>query len=367
VTVPASRRHVVVVGGGVVGCATAYQLARAGLTVTLIERDGIAAHASGSNAGNLNPLHATPPALVPFALESFRLHEEIRAELTQLGCAKYVARPVKRIHLGFEEADRTRLDETARLFESNHGFSSAWLDSNDLRRIEPRLSPDARFGLLTEGSLSLDSYDFTHSLADGAVKLGATVLHDAVSGVAACGQQVTGVRTAKGLVACDDMILATGPWVSDTESWLGISLAVEPVKGEILLMRLRQGTPRYDFTWELTTLYRRRENEVWLGITMQKCEFDCRPTAEAKESLLNRAARMMPAIRDARLLDHIAALRPMTPSHQPLAARAEGWQNVYIANGGGSKGVLLSVGIARKIRDLLLCDGRQLSGEHSIN
>jgi len=325
------------------------------LTVTLIERDRIAAHASGRSAGNLNPLHATPPDLIPFALEAFRIHDEVRAELTRLGCAKYVARPVKRIHLGFEEADRTRLEETAGLFESSRGFSAAWLDSNDLRRMEPRLSPEARFGLLTEGCLSLDGCDFTHSLADGAIKLGATVLHDTVSGVAACGQRVTGVRTAKGAVACDDLILATGPWVSDTESWLGISLAVEPVKGEILLMRMREGTPRYDFTWKSTSLYRRRENEVWLGITMQKCGFDCTPTAEAKQSLLNRAARIMPAIRDAQLLDHIAALRPMTPA--PLAARADGWENVYIANGGGSKGVLLSVGIARRIRDLLLYDG----------
>jgi glycine/D-amino acid oxidase-like deaminating enzyme len=46
-------------------------------------------------------------------------------------------------------------------------------------------------------------------------------------------------------------------------------------------------------------------------------------------------------------------VRPMTTSNRPIAARADGWQNVYVANGGGSKGMLLSVGIARKIRELL--------------
>ena len=71
----------------------------------------------------------------------------------------------------------------------------------------------------------------------------------------------------------------------------------------------------------------------------------------------------MPAIRDAKLLDHIAGLRPMTASNMPIACRADGWQNVYIANGGGSKGVLLSVGIARKIRDLLLIDCGEFPGE----
>ena len=124
-------------------------------------------------------------------------------------------------------------------------------------------------------------------------------------------------------------------------------------------MQLLDEPPRYDFTWGLTAIYRRRENEVWVGGTMKNCGFDCTPTAEEKEFLLDRAARIMPSIRRAKLINHFAALRPMTPSNKPIADRARGWQNVYIANGGGSKGVLLSVGIARRIRDLLLEDGNK--------
>ena len=168
------------------------------------------------------------------------------------------------------------------------------------------------------------------------------------------GDRVTGVQTGERAIACDDLVLATGPWVAETELWLGIKLPVEPVKGELLLMRLPDAPPLYDFTWQLTSLYRRRQNEVWVGVTMKNCGFDCTPTAEAKEFLLDGAARIMPGIRSAKLLDHIAALRPMTASSMPIAGRADGWRNVYIANGGGSKGVLLSVGIAGRVRDLLL-------------
>lgn len=357
------RRHVVVVGGGVVGCATAYQLSRAGLAVTLLERDGIAAHASGRNAGNLNPLHGTPTALVPFALKAFRMHGEIRAGLTQLGCANYVALPVKRVHLGFDEGDRQPLEETAALFEATDGFSSVWLDRSDLRRIEPRLANDISFGLLTEGNFSIDSYGFTRSLADGAVQLGAAIVHETALGVAASGQRVAGIQTGRGVIACDDVVLATGPWVADAEAWLGIHVPVEPVKGEILLMRMAGDPPGNDFTWGSTSLYRRRENEVWVGVTMKNCGFDCTPTAEAKEFLLGRAERIMPGIRRAKLLDHIAALRPMTASNAPIACRVEGWRNVYLANGGGSKGVLLSVGIASRIRDLIRGRSTEFSGE----
>ena len=360
------KRHVAVVGGGVMGCAIAYQLARSGLHVSLIERDAIAAHASGRNAGCLNPLHGTPPALVPFALEAFRIHKEIRAELEQLGCANYVPLPVKRVHLAHDEADRQRLEEIATLFGTTEGFSSQWLDPDDLRRIEPRLGPDVAFGVLTEGNLTVDGHDFTCSLADAAVQLGVKILHRQALGVIVSGDSVTGIKTPEGILPCDEVVLATGPWVADPNSWLGIKLAVEPVKGEILLMRLEGKPPCYDFTWGLTSLYQRRANQVWVGVTMKNCGFDATPTAEAKNSLLERASRIMPSITRATLLDHVGALRPMTPSATPIACRVDGWQNVYVANGGGSKGILLSVGIASRICNLLLNSCSQSPRETSV-
>lgn len=354
-------------GGGVVGCATAYELARAGCEVTLIERDAIAAHASGRSAGNLNPLHGTPAHLIPFALEAFRIHAEIRTELMRLGCASCAASPAPRIHVAYDEAEREPLEMTAGLFKMTGGFSSVWLERNELRRIEVRLAHDIRFAVLTEGNLSIDGYSFTRALAEGAVNLGASILHDTACGVAASGARVTGVRTKERTIVCDDIVLATGAWVASIESWLGINLSVEPVKGELLLMRLPGQPPRYDFTWGLTSLYRRRASEVWVGVTMDHCGFDSTPTSEAKTLLLDRAARIMPCIQDATLLHHIAGLRPMPVSNAPLAGRARGWENVYIANGGGAKGILLSVAIARRIRDLLL-DGRSyLPGQDLVN
>ena len=363
----AGTRHVVVVGGGVVGCATAYQLARANFRVTLIERDAIAAHASSKNAGNLNPLHGTPAEMIPFALEAFRIHAEVRAELTQLGCTEHAATRVKRVHVGYNDTDQQQAEETAILFRRTEGFSSAWLERSDLRKLEPRLSHEISFGLLTEGGLSVDGYGFTHSLADAAVKLGATIVPASTSGVAVSGQRVTGIQTDQRLIPCDEIVLATGPWIGDTNRWLGIHLVVEPVKGELLLMRLPGEPTQYDFTWGLTSLYRRGRNEVWVGVTTETCGFDCRPTSEARRCLLDRAARILPSIRAGTLLDHVAALRPQTPSKAPIAARASGWQNVYIANGGGSKGLLLSVGIARRIRDLMLDGCSQIPGNDFVN
>lgn len=356
--VSSNRGRVAVVGGGVIGCATAYELARAGFGVTIIERDGIAAHASGRNAGNLNPLHGTPKALVSLALDALTIHKQIEAELVQLGSASYATLPLHRVHLGCDDADRQHLQETANLYNVTAGFSSRWIDGNDLRKLEPRLALDFSDAVVTTGGLTLDSYDFARSLADGACKLGARILLENALGVTTSGRCVTAVRTNQGSIPCDAVVLATGPWVEQAKEWLGVEIAVEPVKGELLLLELPGEALNCDFTWRSACLYRRRDNEVWVGGTQSNSGFDCATTQEGYKTLMDGAARIMPAIRRAKLIDHVAELRPVTPSMEPIASRAEGWENVYVANGGGFKGVLLCVAMARNIRVLLESEGR---------
>lgn len=358
-----TRRRVVVVGGGVVGCATAYRLARAGLAVTLIERDAIGAHASAFNAGNLNPLYGTPPALLPAAIDAFHLHVDLAEELRLLGCAPGAPHPVKRILLGFEAAERAALETTAALFEATPGFSSTWLERGQLRRVEPGLADEVAFGLLLEGSLSIDGHDFTRSLAAGAARAGCEVAIGAVTGVMTHDDRVTGVRTAGGVVDCDEAVFATGPWVSELESWLGIEVGVQPVKGELLLVELPAEQPLHDLSWESVAIYRRRDAQIWVGGTMEKSGFDAKPTAAARTAMLARAERIFPAMRRAEIMRHVAALRPMGPGHVPIAMRANGWKNAYIANGAGTKGLLLSVVIARTISELLT--GRGI--EHALD
>ena len=140
--------QVVIVGGGVFGGAIAYQLARRGLQPTLIERDEFGTHASGNNAGNLNPIHGSPSALLPLTLESFRLHQKLANELTEHGRQSNYIQAAKRIHLVFEESDAmesqkntAELQKIREAFFGHSGFSTSWLDSNELHQMEPRLAP----------------------------------------------------------------------------------------------------------------------------------------------------------------------------------------------------------------------------------
>lgn len=346
--------HVVIVGGGVFGCCAALELARSGARVTLIERDAFGAHASGRNPGNLNPILGAAPELVPFALESFRLHQTLAKELAAGARAPYALESVKRVLLAFDAKDQDELDDVERAFAEHVSFATARLHAAALHEIEPRLSASAREGLLIEGNCSLDSRAFHHAIAAAARDAGADFVHASATGVAAQDGTVSVVQTTSGVCACDAVVLATGPWVAETRAWIGVELPIAPVKGEMLRLRLPDRNVSHDFTHGLISLYRRGDDEVWVGVTREHAGFDESATGAGRRTLIDGAARIMPAIRDAEVIEHLAALRPMTRSALPIVGRAAGWNNVYIANGGGIKGMLLSTGVGAAVRDLVV-------------
>ncbi len=362
--IPKSSR-VVVVGGGVVGCAVAFRLAQAGAHVTLIERDSFGLHASGKNAGNLNPIFMAPPSLVPFALESYRLHTTLAGELASLGCAPYAMEPVRRILLAFDETEKEEFENIARLFEARDHFSTRLLDGRELRSMEPRIADEVRAGLLMEGNLSLDGHALTNALADGSARLGATMIRACVKQLKTESRRVIAVQTENGEIACDAIVLATGPWIADTEQWLGLSLPVTALKGQMLRMKLPGEGLHFDITHGMVSLYRRRNNEAWVGVTQEDAGMDETPTDEARHYLQREAARIMPEMAQAELLEHTASLRPMTPAGLPIIEQAVGWENVFVANGGGAKGVLLCTGIASAIRDLILTKRDDVADSHT--
>jgi glycine oxidase len=348
----AKQQRVVVVGGGVTGCATAFDCALAGHHVTLIERDGLAAHASGKNAGNINPLIGTPAAQRPFALHAFALQHEFYAALRRLGGVTYTLAPVQRIHLAYDDSDCSHLEDIAADCATDERFPTRWLGHAALQHMAPQLAP-ARCGLLTQGSFSVSSSAFTQALAHGAARLRATLITGAVTGLRTRNGRVVGVEMDGTSLPCDALVLATGPWAGEAETWLGTTIPVSPLKGQMLRLRLPGLTLAQDFTWQSVSLYNRGHNELWVGGTMEHCGLDATPTAAAKHSLLEQAARLLPAVNQAELLAHTAALRPISATGACIAACAPGWENAYLANGGGAKGVLLSTGIARTIRRLL--------------
>ena len=128
---------VAIIGGGAAGCAVAYYLCEAGLTSTIIEREGISSQASGYAAGGLNPLtgHGIPGPLADFAWESFRLHMELYPKLTGSTEVDYQLRKTSEIMLTFHQSEVRELEELGARFSEKPGFSGSLADEGNGRNI----------------------------------------------------------------------------------------------------------------------------------------------------------------------------------------------------------------------------------------
>ena len=347
---------VVIVGGGASGCAVSYYLAKAGVKSTTIERDALAANASGYSAGGLNPLEGAgiPGPLGPLAIESYRMHAEIRPELAELSGVDFGYKIISSVRVAFDDSELADLQTTHDIFKSaDDDFSAEWLDASQLRELEPRISGDAIGALDTRGNAILSSYRYTLALAKTAETMGARVVSGCVTGVRTSGGRVTAVLTDSGEISCDAVVFATGPWSGQVEEWLGVPVPIEPFKGEILRMKLGGPPLDRDFHSVDVDLNHREDGQTWVGASDERKNFDRNPSAQAQAISLSRAASLMPDIRDAELVLHTACLRPRSPDWMPIVGNAPGWDNAYLSTGAGKKGILLSPGMGKAVADLM--------------
>ena len=231
----AESTEVAIIGGGAAGGAAAWYLSRAGISSTIIEREGVASQASGYAAGGLNPLTGTgiPGPLADFAWESFRLHLDLYPELKTLTEIDYQLRQTSEIMLTFDQSSVSGLEDIAERFTHTNGFSASMTSESQVQEIDRRISTDFAGCVFKRGNYSLDSQDFTRALHAAALASGATHRPGSVRGLEASHGQVSRVLLDDGEIECGQVLLAMGPWSRMAESWLNTYIPVDPLKGEI--------------------------------------------------------------------------------------------------------------------------------------
>lgn len=351
-----STTQVAIIGGGAMGASVAYYLAKAGISSTIIERAGIGTQASGYNAGGLNPLtgYGLPGPLSDISNVTFDMHADLAQTLEDESGVAYHHKTIAIVSVAFEDSELSELQQTHDAFQAaDERFTSYWLDSADLRQMEPRLNPEAQRGLYTHGHCSLSGYEFTLALARAAERMGARIRHTTAGSLKTDGDCVTAVTLEDGELACDAAVIASGPWSAPAGEWLGIHLPVEPYKGEILRLRIPGDLPEHDFSGGGANVHNRADGLLWAGATEERKGFDCEPSDSARRTLMKGATKLMPFLADAEIAKHTACLRPLTPDWLPIVGAAPGWRNAYLATGAGKKGILLAPAIGKAIADII--------------
>ena len=301
------------------------------------------------------------------AWESYRLHQKLWDELHEDTGIDYDGRIVSSIKLAFHESDLHELEETLDIFTAAAGgglgevagqtaFEARWLEPDEVLALEPRAAANTIRGLYTRGNAALDSYKYTQALIEASKKRGVSVRSGEIVGLETSGDQVTGVRLSDATMPCGQVLLAMGPWSRLAEPWLGAYIPVDPLKGEILRIKLPGETIRHDISGGGGSIYAKPDGQVWCGATEEWKGFDRTLSDSAEKSLLEGAVRLVPDLVNGRIALHTACLRPVTPDWLPIIGKVPGWGNVYLATGAGKKGVLLSPGMGKAVSDLM-CQG----------
>jgi glycine oxidase len=346
---------VVVLGGGVAGCATAYFLARSGASVRVVERDAVGSCASGYALGLLNPLTGTgiPGPMAPFADAAFKLHKELWPVLREESGTDFQVHLTPHLELYHTPEEANDHEAERALWSEASGFHTEWIDAADVRRLEPRVTRDLYGAVLLEDVGVLDSYRYTLALWQAAEHHGATFVAGEAVGLKSAGGRVTGVRLSNREIDCDTVVVALGPWSGQCSEWLGLDIPVEPLKGQMIYLEGFDPPLRHHIHGP-SSLVQKVDGMVWMGATLETAGFDLEETEEARDYLMERALTMVPGLEDQKLVRQTACLRPVTPDHQPILGKVPGWEGVYLATGAEKKGILISPGIGRAVADLVL-------------
>ncbi len=324
--------RVVVVGGGVIGCAVAERLSRDRHHVVLLERDQVGSHASGAAAGLLAPYSEAAVERFELASRSLAMFPELVTRIERDGGVEVEYRDHESLTPALTAEEERRLRRGP----------GRWLDPSQALSEEPELNPRVRgAAVFPEGQLTPSR--FVRALVRSAIARGVEVREGApVAGIVTRSGRVEGVRAVEGVVRADVVVLAAGPWSPALASPVGVALDVRPNRGQLVSLLPLVPVLRRMITWQGSYLVPKPDGTVVAGSTEEEAGFDARVTAEGIAAILGFACRAVPRLRSASVERVWAALRPATPDGKPLIGPAHGHAGLVLATGHNRNGILLA-------------------------
>ena len=397
---------VLVLGGGVIGVASAYFLAKAGHQVEVVDRQsGPALETSFANAGEVSPGYSAPWAGpgVPIKAIKWMLMQHsplviwplldpamwrwgamMLANCTEKAYALNKSRMVPlaeysrdvmkvlRAETGIAYDDRAQgtlqLFRTQKQLDSiggdvavlkQYGVPFEVLDREGFCKVEPalKLTQDKFVGALRlPGDETGDCFKFTNRLAEMAAELGVVFRWNTrIDALQVGGGAITGVHTDAGLLKADKVVLALGSYSPQLLKPVGISIPVYPVKGYSITVPITdaQYAPEstiMDETHKVAVT--RLGDRIRVGGTAELAGYSLNLREPRRGTLNHVVSDLFPRGGDVGKATFWCGLRPMTPDGTPIVGPTP-VQNLLLATGHGTLGWTMACGTGRVVADLV--------------
>lgn len=350
---------IIVVGAGVVGCSIAYELARRGASVEIVDERPVGMGATQASAGVLAPYiearEGSP--LLDLTVRSLAMYDAFVGSVAQAGGVSVPYRRTGTLDVGSDEREMQDLRTIADVL-ARRGVPALILDAAATRSEEPLVAHDIAGGLLIEEHGFVSAPELTRSLVAAARAHGAQLVEQSRVRRIRSVQGDAVVETDRGTLVSNVVVLAAGSW-SGTIAVDGVDalVPVKPIRGQLLYLGWN-GTTLRRVTWSRGCyMVPWDDGTVLVGATSEDAGFDERLTVSGVRDLLQAAAEVAPHAWTATFKSARVGLRPATLDNLPVIGASDVMPNLMYATGHYRNGVLLAPLTAVLVADALL-DGR---------
>ena len=361
---------VVIVGGGIIGCAIAFYLSRQKVKVVLLEKSGLCSGTSGACDGTVFMQTKKPGPHLRMAMESRKRFNWLQERLPldfefEAGGGLVIAESAEEL-----EALRRHVEE-----QSGVGLDVRLLDSAQLSEIEPNLAETILGAAHSPLDAQVNPLLLTLGFAEAALDLGSDIrAHCPVVALDVENGRIVSVRTKKETISTPVVVNAAGAFASQIARMVGLEVPIEPRRGQLLVT---ESVPqligrvvisgRYilaKYNPELAaqkgeglSIEQTASGNLLLGATREFVGFDTSTTYEKLQGIAAQAIRVLPRLKNMMVIRAFAGLRPYTPDGYPFMGPVEQVEGFMMAAGHEGDGIAFAP-LMGEIISQLIVDGK---------
>jgi sarcosine oxidase subunit beta len=350
-----SRAECVIIGGGVVGTAIAYYLAKGGMTdCVLVEADYLSSGATGRCGGGIRQQWSTE-ANTRLAIESVRefstLEDELGADIEFLQGGYLV--------LAYTDEDVAQFEKNVAL-QQGLGLDVSILTPDEItERVVPQLNTDGvRMATYCPSDASANPFLTTMAYADAARRLGVEVeLFTPVKRVLTEHGKVTGVETSRGTISTPLVVNVAGSHSVPIAATAGVNLPITPYRRQILVTEpLERFFHPMIISFSLGVYFRQvRHGSVigGFGDPEEPAGFNQTSSLEFLTTMSSKIAFLMPRLRSVKVVRQWGGLYDLTPDAQPILGETDGVEGFFQASGFSGHGFMIAPKVAMLVAQVV--------------